>query len=225
MPEYNLQFSQFLVRDDEPLLYHTGMKAMFPAVREGVASLIDPKRVRWSGFSHFEADECGSLNEWLALAPQAEALCTTVGALTSLNDFAARPARMMQHGESFSTGRHRFRFLQTPHLPHSWEASLLFDESTRTLFCSDLLSHGGEVEPITETDVLARHRAGLIQDANGPFAHAYPFTPHTERIVNELADLQPRVLATMHGSVFVGDGARVLRDLAATLRELLGGNA
>ena len=222
VPDFNLQFSQFLVRDDEPLLYHTGMKALLPGVREGVASLIDPARLRWIGFSHFESDECGSLNEWLGLAPQSQAVCTTVGALVSVNDFAIRPARPMEHNERFTTGRRRFRFLKTPHVPHCWEASLLFEETTGTLFCSDLCTHSGDQDAITESDIVARHRADLARDEAGAFAHSYPFTPHTERIVNELADLNPRVLATMHGSVFVGDGARALRDLAVMLRELLG---
>jgi flavorubredoxin len=221
-PDFNLQFSQFLVRDDEPLLYHTGMKQMFPAVRDAVASLIDPARLRWIGFSHFEADECGALNEWLATAPLAQAVCSLVGALVSVNDFALRPARPMEHHETFATGKKRFRFLRTPHVPHCWEASLLFEETAATLFCSDLFTHGGDVEAISRDDVLARHREGLERDESGPFAHAYPFTPHTERMINELADLKPRVLATMHGSAFVGDGERALRELAVTLRTLLG---
>ncbi|MBI1817066.1 MAG: MBL fold metallo-hydrolase [Deltaproteobacteria bacterium] len=222
VPEFNLQFNQFLVRDDEPLLFHTGMKGMFPVVREGVASLIDPARLRWIGFSHFESDECGALNEWLALAPQAQAMCTLVGALVSVNDFAIRPAHAMEHHETFTTGRKRFRFLKTPHVPHCWEASLLFEETTGTLLCSDLFTHGGDVEAVTTADVVERARRGLEQDEAGPLANAYPFTPHTERILNEIADLKPRTLALMHGSSFVGDGERALRDLAATLREVLG---
>ena len=222
VPEFNLQFNQFLVRDDEPLLFHTGMKGMFPVVRQAVASVLDPASLRWIGFSHFESDECGALNEWLAVAPRAQALCTTVGALVSVNDFASRPARSMEHQQTFSTGRKRFRFLATPHVPHCWEASLLFEETTRTLFCSDLFTHSGDVEALTTSDVLDRHRAALVQDETGPFAHAYPLTPHTERILNEVADLKPQTLALMHGSTFAGDGERAVRELAVMLYEVLG---
>jgi flavorubredoxin len=222
VPQFNLQFNQFVVRDAEPLLFHTGMKGMFPVVRDAVSTLIDPTRLRWVGFSHFESDECGALNEWLAGAPHAEAICSLVGALVSVNDFAIRPARPLEHQQTFSTGQKRLRFLKTPHVPHCWEASLLFEETTGTLFCSDLFTHSGEVDALTTSDVLERHRAGLLQDEAGPFAHAYPFTPHTERILNEVADLKPQTLALMHGSSFSGDGERALRNLALTLRELLG---
>lgn len=118
VPEIDLQFNEFLVKDDQPLLFHTGMKAMFPLVRDEVASVIDPSSIRWIGFSHFEADECGSLNEWLQIAPAAQPVCSTVGALVNVNDFATRPARGMTDGEVLNTGKYRFRFLQTPHVPH-----------------------------------------------------------------------------------------------------------
>ena len=133
IPEIDLQFNQFLVKDDEPLLFHTGMKVMFPLVRDAVASVIDPSSIRWIGFSHFEADECGSLNEWLQTAPAAQPVCSMVGALVSINDFALRPALGMTDGEVLSTGGYRFRFLQTPHVPHCWEAGLLFEETKCTL--------------------------------------------------------------------------------------------
>ena len=146
----NLQFSQFLLRDEEPLLFHTGLRALFPDVKEAVASLIDARRLRWIDFSHFEADECGSLPEWQALAPQADALCSMVGKLVSVDDcLAARPARGLTDGEVLSTGRYRFRFMATPHVPHCWEAGLLFEETQRTLFCSDLFHQDGDVEPTT----------------------------------------------------------------------------
>lgn len=117
IPEADLQFNQFLVRDDEPLLFHTGMRSIFPAVREAVAQLIDPATLRHIGFSHFEADECGSLNDWLAIAPNAEPVCSFVGAEVSVNDYALRPARGLMDGQTFSTGKYNFRFLHTPHLP------------------------------------------------------------------------------------------------------------
>src|SRR5215207_9203805 len=134
VPEFNLQFNQFLVADDEPLLYHTGMRGLFPRVLEEVSRVIDPRRLRWVGFSHFESDECGALNDWLAVAPHAEPVCSVVGALVSVDDFALRPAHALADGEALETGRRRrVRFLQTPHVPHCWEAGLMFEETEGTL--------------------------------------------------------------------------------------------
>lgn len=224
VPEADLHFAQFLVRDDEPLLFHSGPRAMFPLVREAVARVLDPASIRWIGFSHFEADECGSLNEWLALAPGAVPVCSFVGAVTSVNDFASRPARPLEDQEVLTIGRHRLRFLQTPHVPHCWDAGLLFDETTRTLLCSDLLHQNGDVAPVTESqsDVLERHRAALVSYQAGPLANYLPYTRDTERILNALAALEPRTLATMHGSSYRGDGAATLRALAGILKELFG---
>ena len=222
VPELNLQFNHFLVRDDEPLLYHTGMRKMFPQVREAVATLIDPAKLRWIGFSHFEVDECGSLNDWLALAPQSQAVCSVVGALVNMGDFANRPARGLSRDEVFSTGKYRFRFRPTPHLPHGWDAGVFFEETQRTLFCSDLFHHDGEVEPSTESDIIGRVRQTLLHYQAGPLMDYQPFTSRTEGLLGELAQLQPRTLATMHGSAFVGDGARALRDLGGVMREVLG---
>lgn len=143
VPEAGIQFNQFLVRDSESLLFETGFRVMFPDVRDAVARIIDPATIRWISFSHFEGDECGSLNEWLEVAPQAEAVCSFVGAMTSVQDFAVRPPRALQHDEVLSTGLHRFRFRQTPHVPHCWDAGLLFEEETRTLLASDLFYHEG----------------------------------------------------------------------------------
>jgi flavorubredoxin len=128
VPEFNLRFNHFLINDEEPLLFHTGMKQMFPLVCEAVARVINPSTLRWISFSHFEADECGALNEWLALAPRAEPVCGLIGASVSVNDFAIRQARVLQHDEILKTGAYRFRFRQTPHVPHNWEAGLLFEE-------------------------------------------------------------------------------------------------
>ncbi|MFN2530404.1 MAG: MBL fold metallo-hydrolase [Pyrinomonadaceae bacterium] len=221
VPEMNIQFNQFLVRDDEPLLFHTGMRNIFPQVREAVSRLIDPTTLRWISFSHFEADECGSLNEWLDTAPQATALTSFVGANVNLNDFASRPARAMNDNEVFSTGKHRFRFLSTPHVPHCWEAALLYDETDSTLFCSDLFFHWGDAEPTTESDVVERFKKGLIADQQGPFANAYPYTPLTDATLERLAALHPKTIALMHGSTFIGDGEQALKDLAVVLREVL----
>ena len=222
VPELNLQFNHFLDRDDEPLLYHTGMRKMFSQVREAVATLIDPAKLRWIGFSHFEVDECGALNEWLALAPQSQAVCGVVGSLVNMGDFAARPARGLKRDEVFSTGKYRFRFRPTPHLPHGWDAGVLFEETQRTLFCSDLFHHDGNVEAVTESDILGRVRQTLIHYQAGPLMDYQPFTSRTEGLLGGLAALQPRTLATMHGSSFVGDGARALSDLGVVMREVLG---
>jgi flavorubredoxin len=223
VPEADLQFNQFVVRDDEPLLFHTGLRKMFPLVRDAVATVIDPTRVRWITFSHFEADECGALNEWLALAPRAQAACGVVGAVVSVDDVADRPARTLADGEVIATGRHRFRYCRTPHVPHGWDAGLLFEETERTLFCSDLLQQNGDVEPLTRADVVGRFRAALLNYQAGPFANYLPWTPMTDGILANLAGLGPKTLATMHGSTFVGDGARALRDCAAVFRDVLGG--
>jgi flavorubredoxin len=222
VPEFNLRFNHFLIKDEEPLLFHTGMKHMYPLVRDAVARIIDPATLRWISFSHFEADECGALNEWLAVAPHAEPVCGLVGALVSVNDFALRQARVLAHDEILNTGKYRLRFRQTPHVPHNWEAGLQFEEVTRTLLCSDLFSHEGDVEPVTESDVVERAKRALIEGQKGSFANAYPYTPLTEPILQGLADLRPKQLALMHGSAFVGDGERALHDLARTMQEVLG---
>ncbi len=141
---YDLQFNQFLVNDDEPLLYHTGMRKMFPLVRDAVAKVVQPSRIRWIGFSHFEADECGSLNEWLELAPHAESVCGIIGATVNINDFAHRRGRVLADNEVLTTGRCRFRFLETPQVPHAWDASLLLEETASILFCSDLFLQNGD---------------------------------------------------------------------------------
>ncbi len=223
VPEADLQFNQFLIRDDEPLLFETGFRSMFEVVREQVARVIDPTKIRWIGFSHFEGDECGALNEWLQIAPQAQAVCSLVGAVTSIEDFAIRPPRAMQHDEVLPTGRYRFRFRQTPHVPHCWEAGLMFEETEGTLLCSDLFTHGGDVAPVTTSDVVGPFREGLFADIGGPLANAYPYTPQTEGTLRRLAALRPKTLALMHGSTFVGDGGRALVELAAAMREVLGG--
>jgi len=222
VPEANLQFGQFLVRDEEPLLFETGMRALFPAVRDAVAKVIDPTTLRWVSFSHFEADECGSLNDWLTLAPRAQAACSLVGALVSINDFALRPARQLVDGEAFATGTKRFRFFHTPHVPHCWEAGILFEETGRTLLCTDLLHQNGERPPVGGPELLELSRQALVDYQKGPFANYLPYTRLTEPTLERLAALQPRTLATMHGSVFYGDGAKALRDLGRLYAELLG---
>lgn len=222
VPEINLQFNQFLVKDDEPLLFHTGMRNMFPIVRDEVARVIDPAQIRWIGFSHFESDECGALNHWLQIAPQAQPVCSVVGANVSVNDFSERPAHAMADGDVLTTGKYRFRFLHTPHVPHCWEAGLMFEETQRTFLCSDLFTHPGNVEAQTTSDVVGRFKQGLINDLQGVFANAYPYSSQTDDTLRRLAALEPRTLALMHGSTFVGDGKRAIEDLAIAMREVLG---
>lgn len=222
IPEIDLQFSQFLVKDEEPLLFHTGMRALFPAVREGVSTVMDPSKIRWISFSHFEADECGALNEWLETAPAAQAACSTVGALVSVNDFGLRPAKGMADGEVLSTGKYRFQFVQTPHVPHCWEAGLMFEQTNGTLLCSDLFHQNGDCEPLTESDVIDRARKTLLDYQAGPFANYMPYTKHTDNILQKLAALKPRTVVPMHGSAYAGDGERAIRDLAVVMREVLG---
>ncbi len=221
IPEIDLQFNQFLVKDDEPLLFHTGMRAIFPQVREAVARVIDPATLRHIGFSHFEADECGALNEWLAIAPQATAVCSFVGAEVSVNDFASRPARGLSDGDTFATGKYKFRFIQTPHLPHCWEAGLLFEETNGTLFSSDLFHQAGAVEPLTDQSVIERARQTMIDFNAGPLGGYQPWTRQTEANLQKLIALEPRTIAAMHGSTYTGDGARALRELGVMMRELL----
>jgi Uncharacterized flavoproteins len=226
IPEINLGFSQFLVRDDEPLLFHTGMRGLFPIVREAVGTLIDPAKLRWVGFSHFEADECGSLNEWQTIAPDATAVCSLVGKLVSVDDFAPKnPAKGMMDGETFATGKKEFRFISTPHVPHCWEAGMLFEETTGTLFCTDLFHQNGDVEPKMTTSVLDRARQTFLEYQQSPFANYFPYTANTDREVRRLAALKPNLCATMHGSVFEGDGERELNGYAEMLKEVLGSEA
>jgi len=222
VPDFNLQFCQFLIRDEEPLLFETGMKQMFPLVREAVARIIDPASLRYVSFSHFEPDECGSLNEWLALSPRAEAVCSVVGAMVFVNDGSLRPARGLNNDEVIQTGKYRFRFKATPHLPHGWDAGVLFEETTRTLFCSDLLGHAGDTSPVTESDIVGRFRETTSAFQGGPLAYYMPYTPRTDAQIRELASLDPRACAPMHGSTFIGDGQRALLDMSTAMKELLG---
>jgi flavorubredoxin len=225
VPEINLGFNHFLVRDDEPLLFHTGLRRAFPLVKEAVASLIDPAALRYVSFSHFESDECGALNEWLEVAPRAEAACGLIGAMVSVNDFANRPARALAPENTISTGRYRFRFVPTPQLPHGWDAGVLFEETQGTLFCSDLFHQWGERAPLTSDSVVEAAREALVQTQAGPFANYVPYTHHTGRILEGLAALQPKTLAVMHGSSYSGDGSEQLRQLAVVMREVLGPEA
>jgi flavorubredoxin len=221
VPDFDLQFNHFLVRDDEPLLFHTGMRGMFHAVRDAVAQVIDPAALQWISWSHFEVDECGALNEWLAVAPQATPVCSEVGAMVNINDFSNRPPRGLRPDAVLQTGRHRFRFVPTPHLPHGWDAGVLFEESERVLLCSDLLHQLGNVEPVTSDDVVDRYRHAFETYQRSPVLMDYvPYTENTRRQLTTLAALRPRTLAAMHGSTFVGDGAAALLASADVIQQV-----
>lgn len=222
IPEIDLEFNQFLVRDEEPLLYHTGMKGIFQIVKESVASLVDPTTIRWIGFSHFEADECGALREWQKIAPNATAICSFVSKVVSVDDVVAeRPAKALKDDEIIVTGKSRFRFLQTPHVPHAWDAGHLFEENSATLLCSDLFHQNGKVDPITESEIVSRFKETLIEYQQGPFANYLPLTSKTEQILNRLADLKPKTIAPMHGSTYVGDGESAIYDLLNVMKDVL----
>lgn len=156
VPQFDLQFNHFLVKDEAPILYHAGLRGMFPLLREAVATVLDPAGLRWISFSHFESDECGGLNDWLAVAPGAQAACSDLGTMVSVNDFSGRPAKGLADGEVLVTGKYQFRLCRTPHLPHGWDAAVPFEETERTLLCSDLFHQVGDVEPLTTSDVVGR---------------------------------------------------------------------
>jgi flavorubredoxin len=212
IPGGGFSFNQYLIVDGEPLLFHTGPRKMFPLVREAVASVMPVERLRRVSFSHVEADECGSLNEWLAVAPQAAPLCGGVAAMVSIGDLADRPPRALADGERLSLGRHTVRWFDTPHLPHAWECGFLMEESTATLLCGDLFTQGGaDLPPVTESDILGPSEA---------FRHAMDYYSHTrnaDAMIERLAAAKPTTLACMHGSAWRGDGAKLLRALADSL--------
>jgi flavorubredoxin len=202
------------------------MRGMFPAVREAVATLIDPADLRWISWSHFEVDECGALNEWLAIAPKASPVCGELGAMINIGDFSNRPPRGLKPDEILETGRHRFRFVPTPHLPHGWDAGVLFEEADKVLLCSDLLHQLGDVEPVTSGDITERYRQALEAYQRSPVLMDYvPYTENTRKQLAKLAALQPRTLAAMHGSTFVGDGAAALVASGEIIRQVSGAPA
>jgi flavorubredoxin len=221
-PDFGIQFNQFLITDDEPFIMHTGLRQMFSATLDGVKSIIDPATVRWIGFSHFESDECGALNDWLEVAPRAQAVCSLVGAMVNVNDFAMRTPRPLADQELLQTGRHDLRFLATPHVPHCWDAGLFFDETERTLFCSDLFFHPGDPGPLTESDIVEPARAAILAGLKGPLAHDMPYTSYTDSTLKRLAALKAHTLAVMHGASYRGEARKAILDLAAVLRDVLG---
>jgi flavorubredoxin len=210
-----MTFNQFLVRDEQPLLFHTGHRQLFPLVSEAIGTLVPVDQLRWIAFGHIEANECGSLNQFLAAAPDAQVAHGALGCMVSLNDMADRPPVPLADGEVLELGHHRVRHLDTPHVPHGWESRVLFDETTGTLFCGDLLTQLGDVAPLVDTDVL--DAALVAEDLFG----ATCLTPTTSSTIRRLAELGATTLATMHGSSYNGDTTATLLALADAYDERL----
>jgi flavorubredoxin len=205
-------FNQYLIVDDAPLLHHTGPLKMFPAIRQAIATVIPVESLRYISFSHYEADECGSLNDFLRAAPTAEPLCSRIAKMVSVDDIALRSAHALGDGEELSLGTHTVRWIDTPHLPHAWECGHLFETTTRTLFCGDLFTQGGDQhEPLTSNDILESSEA-----MRGTLDY-FSQTRQVRELTEKLAATGPQVLACMHGSAWKGDGAALLRQLAGRL--------
>ncbi|HEY3518541.1 MAG TPA: MBL fold metallo-hydrolase [Gammaproteobacteria bacterium] len=210
--EVGFSFNQYLIVDDEPMLFHSGMRKLFPLVSEAIRAVMPVERLRYVGLSHFEADECGALNEFLAAAPNAVPVCGQIAALVSVNDYANRAPRVLADGELLTLGLHTMKWFDTPHVPHAWECGLMLDTATRTFFCGDLFTQGGAGDDaLTEADILGPSEA--FRKPMDYFAH----TPSTRTQLERLAREAPTTLACMHGSAWRGDGAQLLRELAAAL--------
>ena len=201
-------FNQFLVRADEPLLFHTGPRAMFPSVSAAVATVVPVEQMRWIAFGHFEADECGAMNQFLAAAPGAQVTHGAVGCMVSIDDQADRPPSPMAPDAVLDLGGKRIHGLYTPHVPHGWDAHVLYEETTATLLCGDLFTHLGDGPAVTDTDVL--DAATTAEDVFG----ATCLTPYTAPTIRSLADLEPATLAIMHGASYNGDCRAALLALA-----------
>jgi len=209
-------FNQFLVDAEEPLLYHTGHRTMFPLVSEAIATVMPVERLRWILFGHFEADECGAMNQFLAAAPNAQVAHGALGCMVSIDDQADRAPRPLGPDEVIDLGGKRVRNLDTPHVPHGWDAHSIIEETTNTLFCGDLMTQVGQGPAVTGDDLL-----GAAAQAEDMFQSTC-LTPQTGRSIRALADLAPARLAIMHGSSFEGDSAAVLRALADDYDRRLG---
>jgi flavorubredoxin len=208
VPDANMSFNQVLVDAEEPMLFHTGMRALFPMVSEAVARVTPLERLRWISFGHVEADECGSINQWLASAPASEVAFGALGCMVSVNDLADRPPRPLEDGEVIDLGGKRIRYLATPHVPHGWEAGIFLEETTSTLLCGDLFTQMGDSPAISIDSPM--NATNLAEDAFGYSSLA----PATVSTVQRLADLEPKALATMHGPAHVGAAGTWLRELA-----------
>ncbi len=219
VPDANLSFNQILVNGEEPFLFHTGLRALFPLVSEAITRVIPIEALRWISFGHVEADECGSLNQWLAAAPHAEVAFGAIGCMVSVNDLADRPPRPLADGDVLDLGGKRLRYLATPHVPHAWEAGLFHEEVTGTLLCGDLFTQMGENPALSEGSPM--EATVVAEDAFGYSC----LGPSTVATVERLADLEPRALATMHGPTHVGAAGTWLRDLAGSYAERIAAGA
>lgn len=207
-------FNQYLISDDMPMLFHTGLRQLFPFVQEAVSRVMPLETLRYVAVSHFEADECGALNEFLAAAPSAEPVCGTIAAMVSLGDFADRAPRVLADDEELALGHHTIRWFDAPHVPHAWDCGLMMESSTGTFFCGDLFTQGGPGDvALTESDILGPSEA--FRQPMDYFAHA----PQTQTTLERFAQLEPTTLACMHGSAWRGDGGALLRALAAELTQ------
>jgi flavorubredoxin len=208
-PPAGFAFNQFLIRGEEPLLFHTGHRRLFSTVHDAVRQLIDPETLRWISFGHLEADECGSMNLWLAAAPRSEIAHGATGCDVSLSDMADRPPRVLADGETLDLGGKRVRYIDTPHTPHGWDAGLLFEETTETLLCGDLFTQTGRSDALTESDIV-----GPAFEAEDLFAFS-SLHPQMSTTIRSLAPLAATTLGLMHGPAFTGDTAAALEALAA----------
>jgi len=208
-------FNQFLIDAEHPLLFHTGGRLLFPSVSRAISSVIPLDSLHWITFGHFEADECGAMNEFLNAAPRAVVAGGQLGAMLSVMDQAIRPPRILADGETLDLGGKRVRYISTPHVPHGWDAGLLYEETTRTLFGGDLFTIGGRYECQTESDLLSQ---AIKFEQDMPYT---ALTPHTAPCIRSLADLHPRTLALMHNAAYSGDCAKALRELADVYAERL----
>ena len=209
---HQFNFNQYLIVDAAPMVFHTGMRGLFPLVSEAIRAVMPLERLRYLGLSHFEADECGAINEFLAVAPNAVPVCGRVAAMTSVNDFADRLPKVLADKEELDLGHHRIRWFDTPHVPHAWECGLAMDMTTRTFFCGDLFTQGGSgAAALTESDILGPSEA--FRKPLDYFAHA----PQTREVLEALAHHEPMTMAVMHGSAWRGNGAQLLRGLRDAL--------
>ena len=207
-PPAGFTFNQFLILADEPLLFHTGPRGMFPLVAEAVSRVVPVDRLRWITFGHVEADECGSMNLWLAAAPAAQVAHGGLGCMVSLDDLCDRLPRPMADGDVLDLGGKRVRHIDTPHVPHGWEARVLYEETTNTLLCGDLFTHLGDGPAVTTDDIV---EPAMVAER---IFRATSLAPHTADVMRRLGDLAPTTLALMHGSSYRGDGGKALYDLA-----------
>jgi flavorubredoxin len=209
---FSFNFNQYLTVDDQPTLFHTGLRNLFPLVSQAVATVMPLEKLAYVSFSHWEADESGALNEWLTAAPRAVPLCGSIAAMTTVNDVALRPARVLQDNETLSIGKRTLRWIDAPHVPHGWDCGFLAEDTTRTLFCGDLFTlptaDGG---PLVESDLLGPSEA--FRQQMDYYAHG----PNTRAVLEKIAALEPRTLAIMHGSAWHGDGGKLLRALASAV--------